>query len=63
MLNAEGIETVISAERPATGWLRSGCSTPEGIETVISWSIPSSPLLALPVLNARRHRDGDQTWR
>ena len=35
------------------------CSTPEGIETVISLRTVLASAMQ-PVLNARRHRDGDQ---
>ena len=37
-----------------------GCSTPEGIETVISIDEMTDVERHVDVLNARRHRDGDQ---
>ncbi len=39
---------------------REECSTPGGIETVISALLAARIERALEVLNARRHRDGDQ---
>ena len=55
-----GIETVISSQSPQPSRMMLWCSTPGGIETVIS---PTGRPRRRPrsrVLNARRHRDGDQ---
>ena len=45
----------------ASGKSITGCSTPEGIETVIR-RVDLATLGIERVLNARRHRDGDQAW-
>ena len=54
----EGIETVIDG-LPPDSIISHVCSTPEGIETVIRSGTAKRVVVAL-VLNARRHRDGDQ---
>ena len=54
-----GIETVISPVMLFRIFATLACSTPGGIETVIR-DARARPRLALGVLNARRHRDGDQ---
>ena len=43
--------------------VRLTCSTPEGIETVIRSLVVVRRRQHVPVLNARRHRDGDQELR
>ena len=58
----EGIETVISLETCFFDALEIACSTPEGIETVIRRRSDVARV-SLNVLNARRHRDGDQPKR
>jgi hypothetical protein len=56
----EGIETVIRRSSSSCAMPCAQCSTPEGIETVIRSA--QIVVAGLPgVLNARRHRDGDQT--
>ena len=54
-----GIETVISEKTMWGHILEQPCSTPGGIETVIRPADLRLPVV-LGVLNARRHRDGDQ---
>ena len=56
-----GIETVISRGRNVYGDGARWCSTPGGIETVIRACSPLDSRRGDPVLNARRHRDGDQS--
>jgi len=58
----EGIEAAISARVPARVRVQSRwCSTPEGIEAAIRQDRAAWRPGALVVLNARRHRGGDQT--
>ena len=59
----EGIETVISPLVCYQTAMSKSCSTPEGIETVISCFGDFVEPLDDGVLNARRHRDGDQARR
>ena len=56
----EGIETVISRNGHRLDESTRLCSTPEGIETVIRGAPREHAQAAQRVLNARRHRDGDQ---
>ena len=55
-----GIETVIGIRSLDAQTCVPRCSTPGGIETVIG-APPYPRRRPLPVLNARRHRDGDRT--
>ena len=57
-----GIETVISRFANYDPGRIVLCSTPGGIETVIR-ATGTGARLCRGVLNARRHRDGDQDWR
>ena len=56
----EGIETVIGPRSAGYASISALCSTPEGIETVISGKRSDLDQHRPRVLNARRHRDGDQ---
>ncbi len=73
MQNQAAQRSIAGAQRPKASRRRSddededededetACSTPEGIETKISVSRRDGSLAAFRVLNARRHRDEDQS--